>query len=513
MSGVIKLNNVNMKIMLVLAIVVLSSNFAFANDAPMLDLIGGKQTDEGQLLSFTITATDPDNDTITFAKNDSRGILNLSTGAFSWTPDFNEAGIYFFQFTASDSSLENSEIIMINVTEVGNHAPVLDLIGGKQIDEGLALEFTVTASDLDHDSLVFTKNDSRGTLNANTGYYNWQPQFTDSGIYFVQFTVSDGSENSSEIIMVNITETGNHAPVLDLIGGKQILEGQLLEFTVTASDPDGDSITFSKNDTRGTLNSSSGYYAWLPGFTESGIYFVEFSVSDGLVSAVEIIMVNITEAGNHAPLLNSIGGKQAEETMLLEFNISGSDVDGDTLSFSTNFTFGLLDAATGHFSWTPSSSASGFYAVEFIVSDGSTSSSETIMINVTDKPVQESTQSQDTQLQAPSSSSNGRTIPLFWPKNQQQNIESNEGNTAEEDVIQASNQSAPKTNNLNLAPKTKDTVSTNKITGAVASSPSLEASVLMITSVLILVGIAGRYYLYSNTENRNIIKGLRKKFL
>ncbi|MGD8989474.1 MAG: DUF2341 domain-containing protein, partial [Syntrophobacterales bacterium] len=67
------------------------------NNYPVLDLIGNKSVDEGQLLEFTISATDPDTgDTLTYSAS------NLPTGAtfdpatqtFSWTPGVGDAGTY-----------------------------------------------------------------------------------------------------------------------------------------------------------------------------------------------------------------------------------------------------------------------------------------------------------------------------------------------------------------------------------------------------------------------------------
>lgn len=211
--------------------------------------------------------------------------------------------------------------------------PVLDLIGGKQIDEGQLLEFTITASDSDNDTLIFGKNDSRGSLSQDAGQYSWTPSFNEAGIYFVRFTVSGGAESASEIIMVNVTEVGNHAPILDLIGGKQILEGQLLEFSVSASDPDGDELAFSTNSSSGVLD-STGKFSWQADFDDSGIYFVLFSVSDMNEAVSEIIMVNVTEAGNHAPLISIIEPAGLPVSGNVSVSWAASDIDNDDLEFS-----------------------------------------------------------------------------------------------------------------------------------------------------------------------------------
>ncbi|GAJ02462.1 unnamed protein product, partial [marine sediment metagenome] len=69
-----------------------------ANQAPMLGAIGDKSVNENSLLSFSISATDADGDTIIYSAQ------NLPSGAtfigqtFTWTPSFGQAGIYQVTF-------------------------------------------------------------------------------------------------------------------------------------------------------------------------------------------------------------------------------------------------------------------------------------------------------------------------------------------------------------------------------------------------------------------------------
>ena len=88
------------------------------NQPPVLNLIGDKSVNEGELLEFTISGTDPDGDVLTYSAS------NLPQGAsfdpesrtFSWTPD--EAGTYpDIHFEVTDGSLTDSEDININVNQ------------------------------------------------------------------------------------------------------------------------------------------------------------------------------------------------------------------------------------------------------------------------------------------------------------------------------------------------------------------------------------------------------------
>jgi hypothetical protein len=86
----------------------------------------------------------------------------------------------------------------------------------------------------------------------------------------------DSNEESTTI------SSANQPPVLDPIGSKSVDEGTLLTFTVTATDPDGDSLTFSASNvpTGASFNPSSRVFSWTPAFGAAGDYNVQFSVTD-----------------------------------------------------------------------------------------------------------------------------------------------------------------------------------------------------------------------------------------
>jgi adhesin HecA-like repeat protein len=88
---------------------------------PILNSIGNKTVNEGSLLSFTISATDPDGDSLTYSASNlpSGASFNASTRTFSWTPGFTQAGSYTsVHFQVSDGSLTDSEDITFTVVKL-----------------------------------------------------------------------------------------------------------------------------------------------------------------------------------------------------------------------------------------------------------------------------------------------------------------------------------------------------------------------------------------------------------
>ncbi|MBI5192271.1 MAG: tandem-95 repeat protein, partial [Nitrospirae bacterium] len=307
------------------------------NQPPVLNTIGAKSVNEGGNLNFTISGSDPDGDPITYSATGlpSGATFNTSTQVFDWTPTYSQSGSYNVTFTVSDGLLSASEVVTITVNNV-NRAPVLNVIGAKNVNEAANLNFTISGSDPDGDAVTYSAAGlpTGATFNTSTRVFDWTPTYTQSGSYNVTFTVSDGSLNGSEVVTITVNNV-NRSPVLNAIGAKGINEGSNLNFTVSGSDPDADPLTYSATGlpTGATFNTSTRVFDWTPTYSQSGSYNVTFTVSDGSLSASEVVTITVNNV-NQAPVLNAIGAKAVNENVNLNFTISGSDPDGDAVTYS-----------------------------------------------------------------------------------------------------------------------------------------------------------------------------------
>lgn len=186
-------------------------------------------------------------------------------------------------------------------------------------------------------------------------------------------TINDGS--------FSIVQGANHAPALDPITDKAVNEGNALSFTVSASDPDGDVITYSADGLPSGAVFSSQTFSWTPGYDQAGSYQVTFTVSDSLAEDSETITITV-ENVNRAPVFSAIGDQSVFATDSLTFSVAATDADGDSIDYSAQ---GLPSGATFSsqtFSWTPTASQTGTYSVTFVASDGLLQDSEAITITV-----------------------------------------------------------------------------------------------------------------------------------
>lgn len=121
----------------------------------------------------------------------------------------------------------------------------------------------------------------------------------------------------------------NTAPVLAIIGNKTINEGDFLTFTASATDFDGDALTYSLvgAPAGASINSSTGMFTWTPTEAQGpDSYTFTIRVSDGALTDEEEITVTVNEI-NTAPILAAIGNKTVDEETMLTFTAVATDVD------------------------------------------------------------------------------------------------------------------------------------------------------------------------------------------
>jgi len=178
-----------------------------------------------------------------------------------------------------------------------NRPPVLNPIGDKTADEGKLLTFNILASDPEGDNLTYSASNlpQGATFNPTTKTFAWSPTYQQAGTYpNVHFEVTDGALSDSEDITITVNNVSG-APVFDPIGNKSIDENTLLTFTVNATDPEGDPITYSVQNLPNGATFENQTFTWTPAASDVGNHEVTFIASDGSLSDSEKIVITVKE--------------------------------------------------------------------------------------------------------------------------------------------------------------------------------------------------------------------------
>ncbi|MBF0370351.1 MAG: tandem-95 repeat protein [Magnetococcales bacterium] len=282
---------------------------------------------------------------------------------------------------------------------VENNAPVAS-DGTLTTDEDTAATGSLSASDVDGDSLTYeiVSSPSLGTIDliASTGAYTYTPNDNANGTDIFTFIANDGTDDSNTATVTVTINPVNDAPVAE-DGTLSTSENTAASGTVSASDVDGDTLTFSI-DTNGSLgtavmnDSQTGAYTYTPNTDATGTDTFTFVANDSTEdSEPATITVTIIEGTENVPPVADAGTDETvSEGDSVTLYGSGSDQDGTVDSFQWEQTGGttvaLTNADTARASFTaPDVTEDEALTFELTVTDNDgASDSDEVVVTVQD---------------------------------------------------------------------------------------------------------------------------------
>lgn len=321
------------KVILLGAFLLLAASTAYAA-APVVVAIPDFSVNAGSVTTVYVVAYDVDGDNISLTSSlPTWGTLNAPTSGagvvattITLNPTATDLGTATGSVTATANGEATTESFQVTVNASGSDlAPTVTAPSTQTVNEGSNLTFTVTASDAETiTALAAAPLPSGATFTANAGYtsgtFSWTPTSSQSGDYDVVFTASNALSGSAttHIHVVDVAE-GNTAPDVTAPATQSVNEGQVLTFTVSATDANSDHVTLTATNvpsgaTFTDNGNNTGTFTWTPGSTQSGTYTVTFTGNDGhggTDAASTVITVNDVNGG---------GGTTATATMLGAYN-------------------------------------------------------------------------------------------------------------------------------------------------------------------------------------------------
>jgi len=216
---------------------------------------------ENQKSIGTVTATDGDNDTLTYFVDGNELEINLTSGllTFKNAPDYETKNTYTATITVSDGTNIVTQDITVNVTD-GNERPVItssatfntndkETVIGQVIasdqDTGATLTYSVSGADANTSRTYYIQIDSStGELTFNSAPDSSNPSsVANTNTYIATVKVSDGTLDTTQDITVNVIDLTD--PVIDSSSlVSSINDGSTALGTVSANE----SVTWSVNN-------------------------------------------------------------------------------------------------------------------------------------------------------------------------------------------------------------------------------------------------------------------------
>lgn len=366
------------------------------NSAPVfeLDLEDGYVLDPDEPLNMSIRVSDPDGDpiTVTWDLGDGTTVVNNTApapiGVFvnlthAWSPDIGPGMgpvLYYYLTVTLEDPYSNvrSKATTITITLPYNGLPVVTFSASvNTLDPEVDMTFYASATDPEGEALTWTfvfnnsiedvdivVMNTDATAPGTTVWNNLTYAFESPGTYTVRLWVSDAlipyqipPHNVTR--QVQITVRGNAVPSLtDVIS--MSIESPLINtamgyvsvtFRIDAWDADGDVVTLTWDMDDGQEpreNTSSGgllvyTFRQVRTFTETGIYNISVTATDGIVnhSVTRYRIVTVT-SNNLPPSVSILNftydlGNFAVPGEVIEFVLVLSDPEMDPLEVVWNF--------------------------------------------------------------------------------------------------------------------------------------------------------------------------------
>ena len=316
----------------------------------------------------------------------------------SWTPqEFDissvangEATVYVrWTMGTTDSSWQYSgwNIDDVEIWAVVGNAPVAD-DQAVSTDEDTPVAITLTASDVDGDNLSYTIVNSSefGTLSGTAPDVTYTPDPDYNGSDSFTFKANDGQADSNIATVSVIVNSVNDPPVAD-DQAVSTDEDTLVAITLTASDVDGDSLTYSvmSDPSHGTLSGTAPDVTYTPDPDYTGPDSFTFQANDGQAdSNIATVSITVTPV-NNAPVADDQAVSTDEDTPVA-ITLTASDVDGDLLTYSvvSDPSHGTLSGTAPDVTYTPDPGYNGSDSFTFKANDGQAdSNTATVSITVT----------------------------------------------------------------------------------------------------------------------------------
>ncbi|MEM7134023.1 MAG: putative Ig domain-containing protein [Chloroflexota bacterium] len=310
-----------------------------ANDAPVIAPLDPQVNIVGDTVSLAITASDPNNDTLTFSATGLPDGLSINANNGTISGAVTDIGTFNPTITVSDNNGGvDSVTVGWVVDEPANVAPVADA----------GLDQTILDIDNSGSELVTLDGSASADSDGSITTYEWggindvvilsEPSPTIDlpiGSYTIVLTVTDDDgATATDSVTITVGVPPNSNPVLETVAAQSNTVGDNVNLTVSATDDDGDTLTFSATGLPdGLTMSSAGVIAGT--VTTEGAFNVTVTVDDGNGGSDSASFTwNVNAPANIPPVITNPGGQANTVNDSVNLTVTATDDDGDTLTFS-----------------------------------------------------------------------------------------------------------------------------------------------------------------------------------
>jgi hypothetical protein len=254
----------------------------------------------GKTYTFAPIGDDPEDGTLLYSiqNRPTWATFTPATGQLTGTPttaDIGTTNSIIISVSDSDSSVSlpafNLQVVAAPTTPPANRPPTITGTPSTSVTVGRSYVFQPVGSDPDGNSLRYSiqNQPAWATFSTTTGRLSGTPTSANVGTSArITISVTDGTATTSlPSFTIQVLAAANRAPTISGTPLLSVVTGVLYSFQPSASDPDGNTLTFSiqNRPSWATFNTATGRLSGTPGVLDILTYSnIIISVTDGTAS-------------------------------------------------------------------------------------------------------------------------------------------------------------------------------------------------------------------------------------
>ncbi|MDC0991096.1 Ig-like domain-containing protein [Gammaproteobacteria bacterium] len=323
------------------------------------------------------------------AANGSNGSIAITANIVSYTSNADFNGTDTFSYTITQGDKTSSADVTVTIEAV-NDAPTIDTASTIQAAENQTAVATISVSDVDEDDLTLTLSgtdaDSFDLSTDNVLTFKEAPDFETKSSYSITLSLTDGIETVTKDVTIAVTNVNDVAPELTSEATFSAAENQTAIGTVTASDAEGDEITFAVSGIELAITSAGVLtFSSAPDYETKSSYTATITATDGINETTQDITVNVTNVNDIAPVFTSEATFSAAENQTAIGTVTAIDAEGDDVTFTvTGDELAITPSGVLTFISDPDFETKATYTAYVTVSDGINTVIQSLTVNVND---------------------------------------------------------------------------------------------------------------------------------
>ncbi|OGC93463.1 MAG: hypothetical protein A2W25_05600 [candidate division Zixibacteria bacterium RBG_16_53_22] len=298
------------------------------NDPPAITSADRDTASEHQAFSYTTTATDPDNPTLSYSFAAFPAWLIPSGATISGTTPEGAANTSFLAIV-SDGALADSQLVTLIVLAVDD-PPVITSPAAVTATEDVSFTYIAAAYDPEGAIASIAIDQLPAWLTATVDTVRGTPL---EGYVDTTFRIiaSDGGLSDTLIVAVDVIPV-NDAPLVTSVDTATAVEDQQFNYTGTANDPDGTTPTISFADYPAWLAPAGNVISGIP-LNGDGDATFNVIASDGSLADTVAVTVDVLPV-NDAPVITSAATDTAVGGQPFAYVGTALDIDGPSITIT-----------------------------------------------------------------------------------------------------------------------------------------------------------------------------------